>query len=599
MSSVQPMGSFLLERELGRGSMGIVYQGRHRDTGRPAAIKVLLTEQTRNSKAHQRFQREAKILEGFRHPNIVRYLAYGRSSGKYYFAMEFVDGQTFEDLIEASGSLPWLEVVQLAIQLCEALHYSHQHGVIHRDLKPSNLMITSKGQVKLADFGIAKIQDATALTQPGRTLGTGAYMAPEQIRDESISHRTDLYALGCVLYQMLTNKLPFQGQTMVQMVHAHLTETPPWVSETTNVPEDLDWLIAELLVKSPHPDPNASLSYSAHHTRRDRAQPPTERPFDAAIVAQRLKELRDRAVRGGPITMVWPDSSVNPTRPGFAQQDQAKKTKKSKKTGSRKSKSGRSSTTTRAVSLEGQRQWISVAGLVLALGATIGFIIYQLIPPSMEELFDDIRALNASDSSGDWGESLALMERVERDHPGHPYQQEFEQWRDRLMVHQAKKRGNLLLNLRISPRNSAERLYVAKADRIAEAKTDGDLLEERQLYRELAEQLDSNDPEERRWELLALEELSRVESEIAQRRELVAEEVREVVGLIDNGRFDEAKQLGTRILEKYQADRSVEDPLRQLQERLATLEDSQDAEVEDEDGSEGDSTDSNRASEAG
>ena len=149
----------------------------------------------------------------FRHPNIVRFLAVGRYQGDLLLR----DGvrrraRPSTTSWPGRGPLPWQEVVDLAIQLCDALQYAHEHGVVHRDLKPSNLMVSGKGQVKLTDFGIAKDLDATALTATGRTLGTAAYMAPEQIRGTpEISHKTDLYSLGILIYQMLTGRLPFAG----------------------------------------------------------------------------------------------------------------------------------------------------------------------------------------------------------------------------------------------------------------------------------------------------------------------------------------------------------------------------------------------------
>src|SRR5512135_266345 len=193
----EQLGSYRIEAILGTGAMGVVYRAINDSTGRQAAVKVISGEVGQKGKLHERFRREAEILQQFRHPNIVRFLALGRFKGTSYFAMEFVPGETLEQMLRRRGPFPWREVVDLGIQLCDALHYAHEHGVVHRDLKPSNLMITTGGELKLTDFGIAKDLDATALTATGRTLGTAAYMAPEQIRGTpAISHKTDLYAMG-------------------------------------------------------------------------------------------------------------------------------------------------------------------------------------------------------------------------------------------------------------------------------------------------------------------------------------------------------------------------------------------------------------------
>ena len=143
----------------------------------------------------------------------MRFLAVGRFRGTSYIAMEYIQGVTLEKILQDRGSLPWQEVVELGIQICDALQYAHDKGMIHRDLKPSNLMVTNDGKIKLTDFGIAKDLDKTALTATGRTLGTAAYMAPSRFGAPALSHKTDLYALGIVLYQMLVGKPAFEGSS--------------------------------------------------------------------------------------------------------------------------------------------------------------------------------------------------------------------------------------------------------------------------------------------------------------------------------------------------------------------------------------------------
>ena len=152
---------YRIESVLGSGAMGVVYRGTDQKRGRPVAVKVVSGEIAQGGKVQKRFEREAEILQQFRHPSIVRFLGYGKFRGTYYIAMEFIQGITLEKLLSDSGPLPWREVVDLAIQVCDALHYAHERGVVHRDLKPSNLMITEDRKVKLTDFGIAKDLDAT------------------------------------------------------------------------------------------------------------------------------------------------------------------------------------------------------------------------------------------------------------------------------------------------------------------------------------------------------------------------------------------------------------------------------------------------------
>ena len=174
----EKLGSFRIEAVLGSGAMGVVYRGTNEKRGRPAAVKVISGEIAQQGKAHERFEREAEILQQFRHPNIVRFLALGRFQGTSYFAMEYVPGETLEQFLAERGPLPWREVVDLGIQICDALHYAHEHGVVHRDLKPSNLMVTEQRQIKLTDFGIAKDLDATALTAHRADPGDGGLHGP-------------------------------------------------------------------------------------------------------------------------------------------------------------------------------------------------------------------------------------------------------------------------------------------------------------------------------------------------------------------------------------------------------------------------------------
>src|SRR5271170_4566878 len=145
----EKLGSFRIEAVLGSGAMGTVYRGTNEKNGKPAAVKVVSSEYAQGSKIRDRFDREAEILQQFRHPNIVRFLAVGRFRGTSYIAMEYVQGDTLEKIIQERDHLPWREVVDMAIQMCAALHYAHEHGIVHRDLKPSNLMVTTDGDIKL------------------------------------------------------------------------------------------------------------------------------------------------------------------------------------------------------------------------------------------------------------------------------------------------------------------------------------------------------------------------------------------------------------------------------------------------------------------
>jgi serine/threonine-protein kinase len=201
-----------------------------------------------------RLLRTGEILQQFRHPNIVRYSATGRCQGDTYLAMEYVTGPSLADVLAKRGALPWPEVVGLAVQICDALACIHRCGVVHRNLKPSNLLLTEQAQVKLIGFGRAKILDETTLlSSTGHVIGTPPYMAPEQILGTpAISHKTDLYGLGTVLYHLLTGETIFRGETAISLMQQHLSETPPKPSSRVlALPASLDGLIGRLTAKAP------------------------------------------------------------------------------------------------------------------------------------------------------------------------------------------------------------------------------------------------------------------------------------------------------------------------------------------------------------
>src|SRR4029077_12897654 len=207
------LGPFKLGPKLGGGGMGVVYRATYTKTGQVVALKLLNAEMSTKPRLVARFERELTILKKLKHPNIVPCYGGGKIGEQQFLAMELVEGGSLAGLLKKRSKLPWEEVISFGLQICSALEHAHEHGIIHRDLKPPNLLLTKEGKIKLADFGIARDNDATALTAAGRTVGTFAYMAPEQIRGEpEVTFKADLYALGCVLYELLTGAPPFAGE---------------------------------------------------------------------------------------------------------------------------------------------------------------------------------------------------------------------------------------------------------------------------------------------------------------------------------------------------------------------------------------------------
>ena len=242
---------------LGVGTVGTIYRAIRKSDALQVAVKRLHPAISRDATISARFEREMLILRRLQHPNIIRYFGGGRHEGELFYVMELVDGGTVKDLIESRRRIAWPVVVELTRQICSALQCAHNHGVIHRDLKPGNLFLTRSGELKLGDFGIARDQTLTDLTGTGMTVGTHAYMAPEQITgDSTITGKADLYALGCCLYEMLVGRKVFEGVHFAQLFESHLRKTPPRVrDEVPEVPEALDNIVFDLLAKDPYDRP--------------------------------------------------------------------------------------------------------------------------------------------------------------------------------------------------------------------------------------------------------------------------------------------------------------------------------------------------------
>ncbi len=196
---------------LGRGGMGVVYKARQKQLDRIVALKILPPADAMSPDFIERFRREAQSLGKLSHPNIVAVHDFGESGGLYYFAMEYVDGVNLRQMIR-SKQMTAVEALAVVPKICDALQYAHDEGVVHRDIKPENILVDTKGRVKIADFGLAKLlrrEDDLTLTLSGMTLGTPRYMAPEQVeKPETVDHRADIYSLGVVFYEMLTGELP-------------------------------------------------------------------------------------------------------------------------------------------------------------------------------------------------------------------------------------------------------------------------------------------------------------------------------------------------------------------------------------------------------
>lgn len=256
MNDGSPNGTLVpyrLREQLGAGGTSLVYRATHGESNKQVAVKILSLPQLGNARLRERFEREIKIMRVMRHPHVVTHVADGQLGYYRYYAMELLEGGTLSDRLLGEGRLPIRRVLQYGRQICAALAYLHGSRIIHRDLKPANLFLATDDHVKVGDFGFAFYQGVERVSMPGRTCGTYAYMSPEQITNSApVSAQSDLYAVGCTLFELLTGRTPFLADTQFEMLRQHIQDAPPTLrSFCPECPEGLNQLVAQLLKKSP------------------------------------------------------------------------------------------------------------------------------------------------------------------------------------------------------------------------------------------------------------------------------------------------------------------------------------------------------------
>lgn len=238
----------ILEK-LGSGGMGDVYKAEDTKLKRTVALKFLPLELTRDEDARKRFVHEARAASALDHANIGYIHEINESDGHSYIAMAYYKGETLKDKIE-QGPLPVDEAIDLAVQIARGLAKAHSKDIVHRDIKPANILLTEDGQVKIVDFGLAKLGGQTKLTKTGMTMGTIAYMSPEQTQGTNVDHRTDIWSLGIVLYEMLTGELPFKGEYEQAVLYSILNEEPEFISKLrSDLPQEIETIVEKALAK--------------------------------------------------------------------------------------------------------------------------------------------------------------------------------------------------------------------------------------------------------------------------------------------------------------------------------------------------------------
>jgi eukaryotic-like serine/threonine-protein kinase len=244
-------GRYRIQRKLGAGGMADVYLAEDQELGRRVAIKILNGRHANDDQFIERFRREAKNAAALNHPNIVSIYDRGEAEDTYYIAMEFLDGRTLKELVVSRGAAPINVAIEYARQILSALRFAHRHGIVHRDIKPHNVLVDAEGRVKVTDFGIARA-GTSQMTETGSIVGTAQYLSPEQARGGEVDPRSDLYSLGVVLYELLTGKTPFDGETPVEIAMKHLSNAPKPPSKLRpDVTPELDKVVLRALAKNP------------------------------------------------------------------------------------------------------------------------------------------------------------------------------------------------------------------------------------------------------------------------------------------------------------------------------------------------------------
>ncbi|AKN15676.1 serine/threonine protein kinase [Mycobacterium haemophilum DSM 44634] len=265
---------------LGFGGMSEVHLARDVRLHRDVAVKVLRADLARDPSFYLRFRREAQNAAALNHPSIVAVYDTGEAETPAgplpYIVMEYVDGATLRDIVHADGPMPPQRAIEIIADACQALNFSHQNGIIHRDVKPANIMISATNAVKVMDFGIARaIADSTSVTQTAAVIGTAQYLSPEQARGDSVDARSDVYSLGCVLYEILTGEPPFTGDSPVSVAYQHVREDPiPPSQRHEGISADLDAVVLKALAKNPENRYQTAAEMRADLIRVHSGQPP-------------------------------------------------------------------------------------------------------------------------------------------------------------------------------------------------------------------------------------------------------------------------------------------------------------------------------------
>ncbi|MCI0681246.1 MAG: protein kinase [Gemmataceae bacterium] len=522
------LGKWRIFKELGRGGMGRVYLAQEEGTGRQAAVKILAGELAQDIGFLQRFQREIETLSQLTHPNIVRFYESGCENGHYFYAMEYVEGHTLDEALEEQKRLPWRDVLDLALQLCPALRHVHDHGVIHRDLKPSNIIRTPAGQVKLMDFGIAKIFASTHLTATGGVVGTAEFISPEQASGKPVTKRSDLYSLGVVLYILLVGRPPFEGNGVLDLLHKHrYAQFDKPQQLVPEIPYEIDEIVCQLLEKDPARRPPDCLvlykQLDSLRKRLDRRLQHTELSGgnDATLAEQRTDLTAESLGLPGPATLM-----------SKLMREELERQKRGS-----------------ALS-----QFINhPAVLVTLLAVVIGLIVWGMWPLDRDTLFERGARLMASSRLSDMNQAWReYLEPLERRFPDHPYQEEVEKFR-------------IKRDAALNPQPTEAQHFYQLGERL---RHEGNERGAREIWSSLATAFAGNDAD-RDWVQRARKGLAELEKKSVRgdRLKTVQPILERAAALKQEGKVEDADKIWTALETLYRNDLSAAEVLAEIRKQ--------------------------------
>jgi serine/threonine-protein kinase len=536
------LGNWVIDKELGRGGMGRVYLA-HEELGeiaasagtptgvlRQAAVKVLAPDLAQEAGFLKRFQREIAALGLLNHPNIVRFYDSGVVDGNYFYAMEHVSGQNFDELLRQKGRLPWKEVLDMALQVCPALKHAHDHGIIHRDIKPPNLLRTDAGVVKLTDFGIAKVFAGKQLTAAHTLVGTAEYLSPEQAAGKPTTNRSDLYSLGIVMYTLLVGHPPFQGDNVLALLHKHRFsqfDRPDVL--IPEMPHDLSEVVCQLLEKDPE-----------------------KRPHDGLVLQRLLERVRKRFDRKEQFTVVRPLGETEADASEVEEEEED-----SPGPATLMSRLMRQELTSQNLGGPVTQFFNRPIVIVSLLVACLGLIGWKAWPKSKTEpqdLFEQGALLMASDDPADWNRAWTeFLEPLDRRQLQPDQQEELSRFRQMIADHEARQRAVP----RAGASKSEAQHFYDQGQRLCLA---GDEVGARRVWQNLIRSFEEVETE-KYWVRLAKQGLADLEKRAPSehRWDSVKRALERARQLRDDGKRKEAEAIWQGIEELYQGDSSAKE----------------------------------------